>query len=255
MSDLIKKVCEIQTGLKAPKNQYNSFGEYRYRSCEDILEAVKPMLKDRDLVLTISDDVVQVGERYYVKATATITDGVNSISNSAFAREMLEKKKMDDSQITGATSSYARKYALNGLFCIDDTKDADALPPDEKLPPKDKGVEDLKNEIKSDKAKATKELNKKVDEYNKSDAGLEERYRSMYKLVQSIKVLDPYNKDKVLLEKIMTLLTELNQADKKVAYEALNKLVNEKMPKEEPDEIPKDICEKGVKPVDYLNAG
>lgn len=255
MSDLIKKVCEIQTGLKAPKNQYNSFGEYRYRSCEDILEAVKPMLKDRGLVLTISDDIVQVGERYYVKATATITDGVNSISNSAFAREMLEKKKMDDSQITGATSSYARKYALNGLFCIDDTKDADALPPDEKLPQKDKGVEDLKNEIKSDKAKATKELNKKVDEYNKSDDGLEERYRSMYKLIQSTKVLDPYNKDKVLMGKIMALLDDLSKADKKVAYDALNKLVNEKMPKEEPDEIPADICEKEIKPVEYLNAG
>lgn len=254
MSDLIKKVCEIQTGLKAPKNQYNSFGEYRYRSCEDILEAVKPMLKDRDLVLTISDDVVQVGERYYVKATATITDGVNSISNSAFAREMLEKKKMDDSQITGATSSYARKYALNGLFCIDDTKDADALPPDEKLPPKDKGVEDLKNEIKSDKAKATKELNKKVAEYNKSDDGLEMRYKNMYKMITAMKQINQY-KEEELMKKITALLNDLHEAKKQVAYDTLNKLVNEKMLKEEPDGIPADICEKGIKPVDYLNAG
>lgn len=126
----------------------------------------------------------------------------------------------------------------------------------EDLPEEDNsGVEDLKNEIKSDKAKATKELNKKVDEYNKSDAGLEERYRNMYKLIQSTKVLDPYNKDKVLMGKIMALLDDLSKAEKKVAYDALNKLVNEKMPKEEPDEIPADICEKGVKPVDYLNAG
>lgn len=254
-NSLIEKVCEIQTGLKAPKNQYNSFGEYRYRSCEDILEAVKPMLKDRNLVLTISDDVVQVGERYYVKATATITDGVNSISNSAFAREMLEKKKMDDSQITGATSSYARKYALNGLFCIDDTKDADALPPDEKLTEKDKGVDELKNQIKSEKAKATRELNKQVAEYNKSDTGLEERYKGIYAVVKKMKDINPYGRDKILMEKVKGILDELYEAKKQVAYDTLNKLVNEKMIKEEPDEIPADICEKEVNPVDYLNAG
>lgn len=126
----------------------------------------------------------------------------------------------------------------------------------EDLPEEDNsGVEDLKNQIKAEKAKATRELNKKVDEYNKSDDGLEERYRNMYKLVQSIVLLDPYNKDKVLMGKIMTLLDELSKVGKKVSYEALNKLVNERMPKEEPDEIPKDICEKEIKPEDYLNAG
>ena len=120
----IKRVADIQANLKAPKNQFNKFGKYLYRSCEDIMEGVKPLLNG--LVLTVSDDVVLVGERIYVKATATLTDGENSISNSALARESLTKKGMDDSQITGTASSYARKYALNGLFCIDDTKDADS---------------------------------------------------------------------------------------------------------------------------------
>lgn len=116
----------IQTELKAPKNQRNNFGGYNYRSCEDIMEAVKPLLQKYCVSLTVSDDIVAVGNRIYVKATATLSDGVNSIQNSAFAREAEVKKGMDDSQITGAASSYARKYALNGLFCIDDTKDADA---------------------------------------------------------------------------------------------------------------------------------
>lgn len=127
---MINKLIEVQNALKAPKNQYNVFGEYYYRSCEDILEAVKPLLQEKGLLLTITDDIVLVGDRYYVKATATITDGTNTILTSAFARETLDKKKSDVSQITGATSSYARKYALNGLFCIDDNKDADNAIPD-----------------------------------------------------------------------------------------------------------------------------
>lgn len=124
MKELIQKLSKIQAELKAPKSQYNNFGKYSYRNCEDILEAVKPMLNG--LVLTISDDIQVAGDRVYIKATATITNGVDSISNSALAREAITKKGMDDSQITGSTSSYARKYALNGLFCIDDTKDADS---------------------------------------------------------------------------------------------------------------------------------
>ena len=119
------KIIEIQKKLKAPKNQYNSFGKYSYRSCEDILEALKPLLAEQNLILTLSDEIIEISGRFYVKATATITDGVNQISNSAYAREELEKKGMDGSQITGASSSYARKYALNGLFLIDDTKDSD----------------------------------------------------------------------------------------------------------------------------------
>ena len=124
MSDLTNKLAAIQQKLKAPKGQMNKFGGYKYRSCEDILEAVKPLLGD--LVLTISDDIVEVGGRVYVKATVSINSGSGSVSTTAFARESETKKGMDDSQITGSASSYARKYALNGLFCIDDTKDADA---------------------------------------------------------------------------------------------------------------------------------
>ncbi len=125
MKAFIKKISEIQQKLKAPKNQFNSFGGYNYRNQEDILEAVKPLLGD--LVLTISDDVIAVADRIYIKSTATLSDGENSISNTAFARESESKKGMDLSQVTGSTSSYARKYALNGLFLIDDTKDADSM--------------------------------------------------------------------------------------------------------------------------------
>lgn len=127
MSEFIKKVINVQKTLKAPKNQFNKFGGYNYRNCEDILEAVKPLLADNGLVLTISDEVLfsSNGENY-VKATATLTDGSSSISNSAVAREQIEQKGMNSAQITGSSSSYARKYALNGLFLIDDTRDADA---------------------------------------------------------------------------------------------------------------------------------
>ena len=125
MSELYDKLIKVQGLLKAPKGQYNSFGKYKYRSCEDILEAVKPLLVDNGLLLTVEDDVVMVGDRIYIKAIATIRCGENSLQSVAFAREELEKKGLDSSQITGAASSYARKYALNGLFCIDDNKDSD----------------------------------------------------------------------------------------------------------------------------------
>lgn len=115
---------KIQKELKAPKNQKNAFGNYNYRSCEDILEALKPLLGTA--TITLNDDIVNIGDRFYVKATATLTDAGQSVSVTAFARESIEKKGMDVAQVTGAASSYARKYALNGLFCIDDTKDADA---------------------------------------------------------------------------------------------------------------------------------
>ena len=121
---LIDKLAAIQTKLHAPKNQKNTFGGYNYRSCEDILEAVKPLLAG--LVLTITDEVTEVGGRIYVKATARLTDGKDAMTATAFAREAESRKGMDESQITGSTSSYARKYALNGLFLIDDNKDADS---------------------------------------------------------------------------------------------------------------------------------
>ncbi len=116
------KLSEIQQKLKAPKNQFNKFGGYKYRNCEDILEALKPLLGDA--VVTISDEIVQVGDRFYVKATAEFA-GEDVKSVTAYARESFDKKGMDSAQITGAASSYARKYALNGLFLIDDTQDAD----------------------------------------------------------------------------------------------------------------------------------
>lgn len=118
------KLRKIQNTLSVPKNQRNSFGNYNYRSCEDILEAVKPLLGD--LTLVLEDELVNIGDRYYVKATATLSDDKDSIKVSAYAREEETKKGMDGSQITGASSSYARKYALNGLFLIDDTKDSDS---------------------------------------------------------------------------------------------------------------------------------
>lgn len=123
----INALQAIQQKLKAPKNQRNSFWNYNYRSCEDILEAVKPLLLEHNATLTISDEIVECGWRVYVKATATlITEWDKFREATAFAREAEDKKWMDDAQITGSASSYARKYALNGLFCIDDTKDADS---------------------------------------------------------------------------------------------------------------------------------
>lgn len=128
MKEVLKKLLEIQSELKAPKNQHNDFGNYYYRSCEDILEAVKPLCKKHGCVLTLTDTVKQIGDRYYIEATAILFDveTAEMISSTASAREPQTKKGSDESQITGAASSYARKYALNGLFDIDDTKDADA---------------------------------------------------------------------------------------------------------------------------------
>ena len=117
------KLVFIQKSLSVPKNQRNDFGGFNYRSCEDILEAVKSLLGDCTII--VSDEMQEVGGRVYVKAIATLSDGEKSVSAQGFAREAISRKGMDDSQITGATSSYARKYALNGLFLIDDNKDAD----------------------------------------------------------------------------------------------------------------------------------
>ena len=126
MGKIQDSLMQIQSELVAPKNQVNNFGKYKYRSCEDILAAVKTLLKKTGTILTLTDEIVPIGNRFYIKATATLT-GEGTICVSAFAREGETKKGMDESQITGAASSYARKYALNGLFCIDDTKDMDAL--------------------------------------------------------------------------------------------------------------------------------
>lgn len=121
----MENLVKIQSELKAPKGQFNKFGNYKYRSCEDILESVKPLCVKYGCELTLTDEIVLIGERYYVKATAQVRCGDEVVGTTALARESEAKKGMDDSQITGTASSYARKYALNGLFLIDDTKDAD----------------------------------------------------------------------------------------------------------------------------------
>lgn len=126
MEDLLTKLSTVQQHLKAPKGQRNSFGNYNYRSAEDILEAVKPLLFEHGLVMTISDSIVNLGDRYYIEATVTVQNATDSLQVTGMAREAEDKKGMDAAQITGAASSYARKYALNGMFDIDDTKDADS---------------------------------------------------------------------------------------------------------------------------------
>lgn len=157
------KLVKIQSELKAPKAQRNNFGNYNYRSCEDILEAVKPLLKEYGLWLTLSDSVVNVGTHNYIQTNATLSDGESVITVTALAREAETKKGMDDAQITGAASSYARKYALNGLFAIDDTKDADTQDnrqaPAKAQPAK---VDPL--------AAAKDELNKMLETYNYDNA-------------------------------------------------------------------------------------
>ena len=125
--NVYEKLIAIQSELKAPKSQYNNFGKYAYRNCEDILESLKPLLKEHKSTIYISDEIVTVLERFYVKATVTFIDAETGekIINTAYAREEEDKKGMDGSQVTGSSSSYARKYALNGMFAIDDTKDSD----------------------------------------------------------------------------------------------------------------------------------
>ncbi len=126
MEEISKSLRKIQIALKAPKGRQNEYTHFNYRNCDDIFKAVKPLLEENECTLKVTDELVLIGTRYYVKARAEIFDDAgNSISTEAYAREEESKKGMDSSQITGSASSYARKYALNGLFCIDDTKDAD----------------------------------------------------------------------------------------------------------------------------------
>lgn len=136
----MKELINIQSKLKAPKSQYNSFGKYHYRSAEDILEAVKPLVHAENCTLTLTDDIVCAGSRIYVKATCRLVNSQGEvIETSAYAREDESKKGMDGSQITGSSSSYARKYALNGMFCIDDNKDADTRSPEQNTSSKTQG--------------------------------------------------------------------------------------------------------------------
>lgn len=154
--DIYQKLLNLQQNLKAPKGQYNKFGNYNYRSCEDILEALKPIMKQENCALFINDEIVNIGDRFYVKAIATLVDCEEgkSMQSVAYAREEQSKKGMDGSQITGAASSYARKYALNGLFCIDDTKDSDATNKHNSKPqdkPRQEKYNNTPNNISSDK--------------------------------------------------------------------------------------------------------
>ena len=163
--NVYEKLLSVQNMLKAPKSQYNAFGKYNYRNCEDILEAVKPLCKEVKALVYLTDEIVMVGERYYVQAKATFIDVENDgiVCAIAYAREEETKKGMDGSQVTGASSSYARKYALNGLFDIDDTKDSDTTNTHEKdtdAPKKQKTTPP-----KQDKPKTYREL--VIDELNK----------------------------------------------------------------------------------------
>jgi hypothetical protein len=163
-----EKLLNIQVELKAPKGQYNSFGKYKYRSCEDILEALKPLLDKNKCTLVITDEIVNIGDRFYIKAQSILQDieSEETVSNTAYAREELEKKGQDGSQITGTASSYARKYCLNGLFLIDDTKDADT---DEYA----KTVNGSANKINATDVKA---LQKRFDKLNIDEVALCKQY-------------------------------------------------------------------------------
>lgn len=188
---LFQKLTEIQFLLKAPKNQYNSFGKFYYRNCEDILEAVKPLLHKEGVTLTISDTIERIGERYYVKATATIFDKTEgcSISNTAYAREDERKSGMDTSQLTGSTSSYARRYALNGLFLIDDTKatDTDEFKQYEiKCKQEEDNKKQRKNQLLTKNANRINEEAKKLKEEASKLNSLDELRIKILPIVESI---------------------------------------------------------------------
>ena len=146
-NDLARDLCEIQSELKAPKGNYNQFGKFRYRKCEDILEAVKPLLLKRNIAITLNDDIQLVGTWVFLKTTVTVRRGGESISVCSFARHALERKGMDDAQVTGSASSYARKYALSGLFAINDESDPDEPAPGAPIPLGPPGGRGMPNNI------------------------------------------------------------------------------------------------------------
>ena len=183
--NVYEKLQHVQEALKAPKNQYNKFGDYHYRNCEDIQEAAKPLLKEVKAALVVGDELVLIGDRYYIKATARFIDceSTDKVENTAYARESLDKKGMDASQVTGSTSSYARKYALNGLFCIDDVKDADNQDNTGKTPSKQGKTAGASGSGKSDKVpKAMIESVKSLIEKHSSKGLKMEKILAMYKI-------------------------------------------------------------------------
>lgn len=193
--NIYEKLLKAQVELKAPKGQYNSFGKYKYRSCEDILEALKPVLDKFKLTLFIKDDVIEVNTRNYVKATIVLVNIEKPdefIETSALAREEREKKGMDGSQITGASSSYARKYALNGMFMIDDTKDSDSTNTHGKdkneqekvqdfLNSRDGMIEKLKENLSSDKLEKVLKAYKVEEIWQMTDEQLKEACQKIFK--------------------------------------------------------------------------
>lgn len=196
--NIYEKLLKVQSELKAPKSQYNSFGKYKYRNCEDILEALKPILTKVKATLIINDEIVNIADRFYVKATARLIDIENGehTETTAYAREEESKKGMDSSQVTGATSSYARKYALNGLFAIDDTKDADTL--------NQHGVK----ENKPLSAQTREELNKQILKY------ATETQKPMEKITQELSAL------------VKMPLQNISEDQSKILFEYLKKKSN-----------------------------
>ena len=184
---IYEKLLKIQTELKAPKNQVNKFGGYNYRSCEDILEAVKPLLDKYKCTLKISDELVNIGERYYIKATATLinTEKYDMIENTAYAREEESKKGMDCSQLTGATSSYCRKYCMNGLFLIDDTKDADTDEYTEQQEKKAKKAVDYRKQLIEYCNKNEIDMNEIAKQYNLSGSSKQEDFKKVLDILNA----------------------------------------------------------------------
>lgn len=181
MNKLASKLSKVQSALKAPKGQRNNFGKYNYRKCEDILEAVKPLLATHDLALMITDEIVFIGDRHYIKATAVLTDGEEQYAVGGYARETQDKKGMDAAQITGAASSYARKYALNGMFAIDDTKDADG---DEQTP--QPPVQFKQKAAPKAEPKATAKQIAEIKAYDNSVQGAAAEFIKKHKMADSI---------------------------------------------------------------------
>lgn len=188
--NIYEKLGVIQSKLKAPKGQYNSFGKYKYRSCEDILEAVKPLLEETKTVLSITDQMEVVGDRIYVKSEAHLRDiediSAPEVITIAFAREEESKKGMDSSQVTGAASSYARKYALNGLFCIDDNKDSDSTNTGEKSSSGKKATAPVKENVEMISSENVMSIKNIIDKY--PNLNLIERIRIRFKVndIQSL---------------------------------------------------------------------
>lgn len=214
---IYSELSRIQKELKAPKGQFNKFGNYKYRSCEDILEAVKPLLNECSL--TVTDEVILIGERFYIKATAKLSLSKDEyIENSALAREPETKKGMDEAQITGATSSYARKYALNGLFCIDDTKDADAT----NTHGKDEQAEAFEKQAKAEKTAKTKALNKGED-IPAPTLSLDDRYNNCLAWIKK-QTADTFLKETpARKDSVLSLMNDLKDKGCQNWYETLNK--------------------------------